>query len=110
MVRAVNRGTKYAIAHPQEAADLMTKYNSLLDPKIECQRLLMALHHDLARNASEKGLSNVQPKLMQSTIDQVVSAMKYPRSPKLGEVWTSKFLPPKADRIPPPLGSCSSKS
>jgi NitT/TauT family transport system substrate-binding protein len=107
MVRAINRGTIDAIKNPQAAAELMKRHNSLLNPKIECQRLLMALHHDLKRDAREKGLSNVEPKLMKSTIDQVVTAMKYKRTPTLDEVWTDKFLPPKSERIPPKLGSCS---
>jgi NitT/TauT family transport system substrate-binding protein len=107
MVRAVNQGMKDAIANPRAAAELMTKYNPLLKTDIECDRLVMGLKHDLKGDVPTKGLSNVDPKRMQSTIDQVVKAMKYARSPKLDEVWTDKFLPPRAERIPPKLGSCS---
>jgi NitT/TauT family transport system substrate-binding protein len=109
MVRAINQGTKDAIANPRAAALLMKKHNSLLNVDIECERLLMALHHDLKGEVPQKGLSYVDPKRMQSTIDQVVSAMKYPRKPPLDEVWTDKFLPPQAERIPPALGSCAAK-
>lgn len=109
MVQAINKGTKEAIADPRAAAMLMKKYNPLLNPDIECQRLLMALNHDLNDDVRKYGLSHVDPKRMQSSIDQVVSAMKYTRSPALAEVWTDKFLPPQAERMPPALGSCAAK-
>jgi hypothetical protein len=35
--------------------------------------------------------------------------MKYPRTPALDHVWTAKFLPPQAERIPPKLGTCEAK-
>lgn len=108
MVKAINRGTKDAIADPRAAAELMKKYNQLLNVDIECQRLLMGLHHDLYGNGS-KHLSDVDPKRMQSSIDQVVTAMRYKRSPPLDHVWTAKFLPPESERVPPPLGTCAAK-
>ena len=109
MVRAVNEGTKDAMADPRAAALLMKKYNPLLNPDIECQRLLMALNHDLNDDVRKYGLSYVNPKRMQSTIDQVVTAMKYTRSPTLAEIWTDKFLPPQEERMPPALGTCAAK-
>jgi NitT/TauT family transport system substrate-binding protein len=109
MVRAINEGHKEAIADPRAAAELMKKVNPLLNVDIECQRLLMGLEHDLSHGADKLGLSHVDPKRMQNTIDQVVKAMKYPRTPALDHVWTAKFLPPQADRIPPKLGTCEAK-
>ncbi len=109
MVRAVNEGTKDAIANPRAAALMMNKFNPLLDPDIECERLVMALNHDLNNDVHKYGLSYVNPKRMQSSIDQVVAAMKFTRSPPLDEVWTDKFLPPKAVRMPPALGTCAAK-
>jgi NitT/TauT family transport system substrate-binding protein len=104
MVRAVNKGTKDAIADPKAAAALMNKYNSLLNPKIEEARLRMALEHHLNDDVRREGLSYVNPARMKSTIDQVVNAQKFDRTPALESVWTDKFLPPKAERIPPALG------
>jgi NitT/TauT family transport system substrate-binding protein len=109
MVKAINHGTKDAIANPRAAAELMKNHNSLLNVDIECERLLMALRHDLNGAVPQKGLSDVDPKRMQSTIDEVVTAMKYPRKPPLDEVWTDKFLPLQAERMPPALGSCAAK-
>jgi NitT/TauT family transport system substrate-binding protein len=108
MVKAINKGTKDAIADPRAAAELMKKYNQLLNVDIECERLLMGLKHDLYGEGS-KHLSAVDPKRMQSSIDQVVKAMRYPRSPALDHVWTAKFLPPESERVPPPLGTCAPK-
>ena len=107
MVGAINKGTKEAIADPHAAAVLMKKYNELLNVDIECDRLMMGLHHDLNDDVRKHGLSYVDPKRMQSSIDQVVKAMRYARSPSLAEVWTAKYLPSEADRIPPPTGTCT---
>lgn len=108
MVKAINKGTKDAIADPRAAAELMKKYNELLNIDIECDRLLMGLNHDLY-GEGRKHLSDVDPKRMQASIDQVVKAMRYPRSPALDHVWTAKFLPPESERVPPPLGTCAAK-
>lgn len=104
MVRAVNKGTKDAIANPRAGAELMKKYNSLLNVETEHQRLLMALEHHLSDDSRKHGLSYVDPKRMQSTIEQVVKIQQFERTPPLETVWTDKFLPPESERIPPPLG------
>lgn len=104
MVRAVNKGTKDAIANPRAGAELMKKYNSLLNVDVEHQRLLMALEHNLNDDVRKHGLSYVDPKRMQSTIEQVVKVQNFERTPKLDAVWTDRFLPPEAERIPPALG------
>jgi NitT/TauT family transport system substrate-binding protein len=109
MVRAVNEGTKDAIANPRAAALMMKNFNPLLNPDIECERLVMAVNHNLSDDVRKKGLSDVNPKRMQSSIDQIVTAMKYTRSPTLAEVWTDKFLPPQSERMPPTLGTCAAK-
>lgn len=105
MVRAVNKGTKDAIADPKAAAAMMKKYNSLLNPAIEEQRLRIALRHHLNDDVRKHGLSYVDPARMKATIDAVVKTQKFERTPTLESVWTDKFLPPEAERIPPPLGN-----
>jgi NitT/TauT family transport system substrate-binding protein len=104
MVRALNKGTKDAIADPTAAAKLMLKYNSLLNETTEHQRLLMALEHHLNDDVRKHGLSYVDPKRMQSSIETVVKVQNFERTPSLESVWTDKFLPPAAERIPPALG------
>src|SRR3989442_210181 len=109
MVRAVNKGTKDAIANPGAAAEMMTKYAPLLKTDIECQRLLIALDHHLNPDVARYGLSHVDPKRMQKTIEQVVHVQKFERTPALDHVWTDRFLPPQAERMAPPLGTCGPK-
>jgi NitT/TauT family transport system substrate-binding protein len=104
MVRAINKGTKDAIANPRAAAQMMTKYNSLLNVDTEHQRLLMALEHHLSDDSRKHGLSYVDPARMKSTIDMVVKVQNFERTPTLETTWTDKFLPPQAERMPPALG------
>ena len=107
MVRAINKGTRDAIANPAAAAEMMTKYAPLLKPDIECQRLLIALEHHLNADVAKNGLSYVDPGRMQRTIEQVISVQKLERTPPLDHVWTDRFLPPAAERVAPPLGKCT---
>ena len=106
MVRAVNKGTRDAVANPGAAAEMMTKYSPLLKPEIECQRLMIALEHHLSADVARYGLSHVEPARMQRTIDEVVKIQKFPKGPPIDQVWTAKFLPPQAERMAPPLGRC----
>jgi hypothetical protein len=47
------------------------------------------------------GLSSVTPEKLQKTIDAMVSAYQLPVSPQPATVYTDRFLPPPAERMPP---------
>jgi NitT/TauT family transport system substrate-binding protein len=47
------------------------------------------------------GLSSVTPEKLQKTIDAMVSAYQLPVSPEPATVYTDRFLPPPAERMPP---------
>ena len=47
------------------------------------------------------GLSSVTPEKLQKTIDAMASAYQLPASPDPASVYTDRFLPPLAERMPP---------
>jgi NitT/TauT family transport system substrate-binding protein len=50
---------------------------------------------------AKNGLSSVTPQKLKRTIDAIVDAYQLPTSPDPATVYTEKFLPPVADRMPP---------
>jgi hypothetical protein len=42
---------------------------------------------------------------LQRTIDVVVAAYALPTSPEAASIYTDRYLPPLAERVPPPRGN-----
>ena len=101
VVRALNRGTKDAIAAPEEALMLMKKYDTLMNLDIERVRLEIALGHTNTTQTAAHGLSSVTPERLKKTIDAIVTAYKLQASPAPATVYTEAFLPPATERMPP---------
>jgi NitT/TauT family transport system substrate-binding protein len=53
------------------------------------------------------GLSSVDEKRLAASIEETVKAFGLKSSPSVGEVFTTAYLPPVQERMPPPLGACS---
>jgi NitT/TauT family transport system substrate-binding protein len=98
VVAAVNRGTKDMIADPDAALALMKARDPMMKSDIEKVRLALALEVTKTKHVMEQGLSVVEPKKLQFTIDSIVDAYKLPTKPEAATVYTDKFLPPLADR------------
>jgi NitT/TauT family transport system substrate-binding protein len=101
VVGALNRGTKDAIAAPEEALVLMKKYDPLMNLDIERVRLEIALGHTNTAHTAAHGLSSVTTERLKRTIDPIVTAYKLKVSPPPATVYTEAFLPPAAERMPP---------
>ena len=68
---------------------------------IEKVRLDIALGLTNTAHVQKNGLSSVTPEKLKATIDAVVAAYQLTTSPAPATVYTDKFLPPIADRMPP---------
>jgi NitT/TauT family transport system substrate-binding protein len=101
VVSALNRGTKDAIAAPEEALVLMKKYDPLMNLDIERVRLEIALGHTNTAHTAAHGLSSVTAERLKRTIDAIVTAYKLKVSPPPATVYTEAFLPPATERMPP---------
>jgi NitT/TauT family transport system substrate-binding protein len=101
VVKALNLGTKDALAKPEEALAILKKADPIL--KMDTERLRLQISNELTAPpfVQKNGLSAVTPEKLKFTIDSVVAAYKLPNSPAPASVFTDKFLPPKAERMPP---------
>jgi NitT/TauT family transport system substrate-binding protein len=67
---------------------------------IEKVRLDIALGLTNTPHVAQNGLSSVTPEKLKKTIDEIVGAYQLPTSPNPASVYTEKFLPPAAERMP----------
>jgi NitT/TauT family transport system substrate-binding protein len=101
VVKALNQGTKDTIASPQKALDVLKALDPMLKLDIEKVRLDIALGLTNTANVAKNGLSSVTAEKLKKTIDAMVTAYALPTSPDPATVYTDRFLPPVAERMPP---------
>ena len=101
VVKALNQGTKDTIASPQKALEVLKGVDPMMKPEIERVRLDIALGLTNTPYVMANGLSSVTAEKLQKTIDAMVSAYQLPVRPDSAAVYTDRFLPPVAERMPP---------
>jgi NitT/TauT family transport system substrate-binding protein len=101
VVKALNQGTKDTIASPQKALEVLKGVDPMMKPDIERVRLDIALGLTNTPYVMANGLSSVTAEKLQKTIDAMVSAYQLPARPDPAAVYTDRFLPPVAERMPP---------
>ena len=105
VVRAVNHGIKDAIASPEAALKLMTTRDPLMKAEFEGVRLQIVLGHTNTPFVSKNGLSSVTADRLKRNIDSIVSAYDLTNKPEPAAIYTDKFLPSAAERMPPKSGN-----
>jgi NitT/TauT family transport system substrate-binding protein len=100
VVKALNQGTKDTIAAPQKALAVLKGVDPMMKLDIETVRLDIALGLTNTPHVAKNGLSSVTPEKLQKTIDAMVSAYQLAASPDPATVYTDRFLPPLAERMP----------
>ena len=81
--------------------DLEVRDDPMMKLDIEKVRLDIALGLTNTEHVMKNGLSSVTPEKLQKTIDAMVTAYQLPVSPDPATVYTDRFLPPVAERMPP---------
>jgi NitT/TauT family transport system substrate-binding protein len=98
VVAALNKGTKDTIADPDAALGVIKERDPMMKMDIEKVRLGLALEVTKTKHVVQQGLSVVEPKKLQFTIDAICEAYGITTKPDAASVYTDKFLPPLADR------------
>lgn len=101
-VKGVNKGMKDMITDPKGAVAAIKTRDPLISTDVESARLDMFIKSTLLTPAAKAGgFGVVDKKKMDSEIASVLDAFNVKATVTSAEVYTDKFLPPKADRIPP---------
>jgi NitT/TauT family transport system substrate-binding protein len=103
-VRAVNKALKAAIADPKAAVATLSGRDKLADLALEQERLVLMLQKlVLTKTVQAQGLSSVNPERMRKTMQIIHEAYGVKGEPDPATLYTDKFLPPPAERMPPEL-------
>jgi NitT/TauT family transport system substrate-binding protein len=101
-VKGVNLALKELIVDPQAAIDALKVRDGLINAATERARLsLYVTELLLTPNVKANGFSAVDPRKLEKQIADVTTAfgIKAPVAP--ASIYTDRFLPPQAERLPP---------
>jgi len=99
-VKGTIKGIRELVANPEKALDSLKKRDPLLNTKIELQR------HEflneialLTPHVLKNGISDVVQSRFERTGIEVAAAFGLNIKPKLEDVYTDKYLPPRSERM-----------
>jgi NitT/TauT family transport system substrate-binding protein len=102
-VKGLNRAMKDVIAEPQAALAAIKSRDPLVNLDLEAERLKLHVRELLLTpNVRQNGFSAVDLKKMERQIASVLDAFNVKATMPVSAVWTDRFLPPRAERMPPP--------
>jgi NitT/TauT family transport system substrate-binding protein len=102
VVAAVNEALKAAIADPVPVVATLSAHDALAELGLERDRLQLMLRElVLTQQYKTKGLSTVPPERVQRSMQFVYDAYGIKATPVGEKLYTDRFLPPRADRMPP---------
>jgi len=100
-LRALTRAWQDTLANPEEAIAYVKQRDPLIDPKVELERLLLAINVCmLTPDVLERGFGDARPDRLERAIALVAEGFGLPLVPNIADVFTSEFLPPLSERLP----------
>jgi len=101
-VKATIRGIQETLKNPDAAIDSLLKRNQIANRAVELERLQLALGRNFVTDATRaNGFGDVDMARLSRSIDQIGLTFNYSNKPAADAIFTSEFLPPKADRLVP---------
>ena len=98
LVAAINHGLEDALKDPDAAIAAVAKREPLIKPVVERERFDATLKDEMNHPEIAKlGLGNVDEARLKKSIEILVEANNLPRTPAVSEIYSSAFMPPKAD-------------
>lgn len=99
-VRATLNGTKTMLADRKAAVESIMRRDSLLKESVELERNELMIEGSLLTPwVRENGMSTVDRERFERTTAQVAEAFGVSVKPKMDDIYTERFLPPKAERM-----------
>lgn len=90
---ATYKGIKYSVDNPEEAAEILLKYEPALPPETTKAAFLAAKEMLLSKTAQEKGLGWITEEKMKRTRDIILEAYEIKVEMPLNDIYTNEFLP-----------------
>jgi NitT/TauT family transport system substrate-binding protein len=101
-LRAFVRALKDSISNPQEAIAAVKRRDPLTNEAVELDRLQLALRMNIiTKDVRAAGFGGIKGERMARSIDLLAEAFNLPAKPRWQQVFTDRFLPPRAERMLP---------
>jgi NitT/TauT family transport system substrate-binding protein len=98
-LRALNKAVIDSLKDPRMSVAAVQKREPLIKMDVELERFDATIKDDMNHPELAKlGLGDVDDARLKTGIDILVDADKLPRTPKVEEIFTREFLPPKSER------------
>jgi NitT/TauT family transport system substrate-binding protein len=100
--RGLNRAMKDMVNQPRIVIDALRVRDPLVNADVERERLkILNTELVLTKNTRDNGFSSVDMRRLDAQIASVADAFGLKNSITAASLYTNKFLPPKAERMPP---------
>jgi len=98
-LRALNKAVIDSLKDPRMSVAAVQKREPLIKMDVELERFDATIKDEMNHPELAKlGLGDVDDARLKTGIDILVDADKLPRTPKVEEIFTREFLPPKSER------------
>lgn len=102
-VRASIKGFMDVAANPGDAVAAVLRRNPVTTQAAETMRLGLFMNDNfLTAEVKAQGVGHVDPARLARSIVQIGESFKFTRTPKVEDLYTDAYLPPKAERMVPP--------
>ena len=99
-VRALIKGFQETFRNPDAAIESVMKRNPVAKRDIELARLRKVIEQSYVTDeVRANGFGGVDIKRLERAIDQISIAHQFNNKPKVADVFTARFLPPKSERL-----------
>ena len=101
LIGCVAEGIAQSMKSPDAAIEALAKREKLTDKKIEMERMQLSIDWSIATPwVRENGMSKIDPARLAKSVQDVAAALDIPPQP-VGEVFTDRYLPPRAKLMLP---------
>jgi NitT/TauT family transport system substrate-binding protein len=99
-LRAFAKGVRDVLADPDASIKYVKERDALIDEALEKRRLKLAIESVIATPAAKAdGIGEVNPARLADMVTQVTSAFELKNPVKAEAIFSTAFLPPKAERM-----------
>ncbi len=99
LVRAINRGFMDVQANPAEGIDAVMRRSPILNREAETERLELGMRQLINTPESRNvGIGDVETPRFERATRQVANTFDLIRQPRMSEIFTRDFLPPRTER------------
>jgi NitT/TauT family transport system substrate-binding protein len=101
-LRAYNQAFKEGLADPAASVKFLKQRDPLIDEAVETRRFTLLIPSMITESTRANGLGDVDRAVLAKQVDEITSAFKTKTKPAADQLFTPEFLPPRAERMPPP--------